>query len=279
MDPVPADRPALLLLVPTTSYRLDDFAAAAERLGVPLVVGSDRCHEIEDAFGAQADLVSLDYRSPERAAEQIAEAARSRPIGGIVPASDGTAVIAALAAERLRLPHNPPEAARRAANKHAMRIALRAAGVAVPDFRLFPLDEGPEAPARESPYPCVLKPLVFSASRGVIRADDPAAFAAAWERIARLLHDTRSERRPRDEEGARSVLVEAFVPGREVAVEGLLRGGRLDVLAVFDKPDPLDGPYFEETIYVTPSREPAAIVEGIVRTTVAAAAAMGLAEG
>ncbi len=276
---MPGAGPALLLLVPTTSYRLDDFSAAASQLGVPLVVGSDRCHRIEDAFGAEADLLSLDYRDPERAADQIAEAATARRLGGIVAASDGTAVIAALAAERLGLPHNPPEAARRAANKHAMREALRAAGVPVPDFSLFRLDDGPEAAALASAYPCVLKPLVFSASRGVVRADDPAGFAAAWKRIAKLLEDTRSERRPRDDEGARSVLVEAFVPGREVALEGLLRGGRLDVLALFDKPDPLDGPYFEETIYVTPSREPAAIAAEIAGTVAAGAAAMGLVEG
>src|SRR5512140_2587170 len=99
--PMPEPRPELLLLVPTTSYRLDDFRAAARRLGVPLVVGSDRCHQVEDYFGEEKDLISLDYRRPERAAAQIAEAARARPIRGLVPASDATAVIAALAAERL----------------------------------------------------------------------------------------------------------------------------------------------------------------------------------
>ncbi len=274
-----AGAPELLLLVPTTSYRLDDFRAAAARLGVPLLVGSDRCHEIEDAYGKEPDLLSLDYRRPERAAEQIAEAARRRTIGGIVPASDGTAVIAALAAERLGLPHNPPAAARRAANKHAMRSALRDAGVPVPPFRLHALDEDPEAAALDAPFPCVLKPLVFSASRGVIRTDDRASFVAAWRRIAKLLHDTRTERRERDEEGARSLLVEAFVPGPEVALEGLLRGGRLEVLAVFDKPDPLDGPYFEETIYVTPSRHQERLVADVVLTAAAGAAALGLTEG
>ena len=275
-----ADVPGeLLLLVPTTSYRLDDFRAAARRLGVPLVVGSDRCHRIEDYFGGERELLSLDYRKPGRAAEQIAEAARARPIRGIVPASDPTAVIAALAAERLGLPHNPPAAARRAANKLAMRVALRDAGVAVPRFRAFPVARGPDRPAREVEYPCVLKPLIFSASRGVIRADGPEAFAAAWRRIERLLRDTAPERRARDEEGARTILVESFVPGAEVAVEGLLRGGVLEVLAVFDKPDPLDGPYFEETIYVTPSRHPAGLVRRIEEVTAAGARALGLVEG
>src|SRR5512142_2432633 len=180
MPDVPGE---LLLLVPTTSYRLEDFRAAARRLGVPLVVGSDRCHEIEDYFGEEQGLISLDYRRPDRAAEQVVEAARARPIRGIVPASDPTAVIAALAAERLGLPHNPPAAARRAANKLAMRAALRDAGVPVPRFWSFAVADGPERAARDVAYPCVLKPLIFSASRGVIRADDPAAFAAAWDRI------------------------------------------------------------------------------------------------
>lgn len=282
---VMTDRGELLLLVPTTSYRLDDFRGAARRLGVPLVVGSDRCHRIEDAFGAEADLVSLDYRHPARAAEQIVEAARARPIRGIVPASDPTAVIAALAAERLGLPHNPPAAARRAANKHAMRSALRDAGVPVPEFRLFPLDSDPEAAAAAvaAPggpgWPCVLKPLGFSASRGVIRADEPAGFVAAWRRIARLLHDAAPERRAREEDAASAILVEAFVPGQEVAVEGLLRGGRLEVLAVFDKPDPLDGPFFEETIYVTPSRHPAPALARVEAVTAGGARALGLVEG
>jgi biotin carboxylase len=279
-------RGELLVLVPTTSYRLDDFRAAAARLGVALVVGSDRCHKIEDFFGEERDLLSLDYRRPERAAEQIAAAARARPIRGIVPASDPTAVIAALAAERLGLPHNPPAAARRAANKHAMRVALREAGLPVPAFRLFPADAEPEAIAAGagpaggwSAYPCVLKPLIFSASRGVIRADDAAGFVAAWRRIARLLRDTAAERRAREDGGGSGILVEAFVPGAEVALEGLLRGGRLEVLAVFDKPDPLDGPFFEETIYVTPSRHPAPLVARIEAAAAAAAGALGLVEG
>lgn len=279
MPNVPASPGELLLLVPTASYRLDDFRAAARRLGVPLVVGSDRCHQVEDYFGEEKDLVSLDYRRPARAADQIAEAARTRPIRGIVPASDPTAVIAALAAERLGLPHNPPAAARRAANKLAMRTALRDADVPVPRFWSFPLEDGPARAAAEVTYPCVLKPLIFSASRGVIRADDPAAFAAAWERIARLLRHTAPERREREEGAARTLLVEAFVPGAEVAVEGLLRGGVLEVLAVFDKPDPLDGPYFEETLYVTPSRHPAGVVAAIEETTAAGARALGLVEG
>jgi biotin carboxylase len=270
---------ALLLLVPTTSYRLDDFQAAARRLGVPLLLGTDRCHCIEEAFGAEADLLSLDYRRPARAAAQIVEAARARPIRGIVPASDPAAVIAALAAEKLGLAHNPPAAARRTADKHAMRVALAEAGVPGPRFAVRDLGEDPERAASEAEYPCVLKPLIFSASRGVIRADDPAGFVAAWRRIAALLARTKGERRAREEGVARRLLVEGFVPGPEVALEGLLRDGRLEVLAFFDKPDPLDGPFFEETIYVTPSRHPPALQAEVARIAAAGSRALGLAEG
>jgi biotin carboxylase len=270
---------ALLLLVPTTSYRLDDFREAARRLGVPLLVGSDRCHRIEDAFGPEDDLLSLDYRHPERAAEQIAEHAGERPIRGIVPGSDATAVIAALAAARLGLSANPAEGARRAADKHASRVALCAAGLPVPAFTLHDLDADPEAAARQAPLPCVLKPLIFSASRGVIRADDPAGFVSAWRRIAHLLASTKAERRAREDGADRRLLVEAFVPGAEIALEGLLRGGRLETLALFDKPDPLDGPFFEETIYVTPSRHAPAVQEEAARLVGEGARALGLAEG
>jgi biotin carboxylase len=248
-------------------------------MGVPVVVGTDRCHRIEDAFGPTEGLLSIDYRKPTEAAEEIARAAIREPIVGVVPVDDGTAVIAALAAERLGLPRNPPAAARRTANKLAQREALAAAHLPVPWFRAFPLAGGPDAAAAAVPWPCVLKPLGLSGSRGVIRADDPDSFRAAWRRIQAILSVARSDRKPREDGEGNHVLVEAFVPGAEVALEGLLRNGRLELLALFDKPDPLDGPYFEETLYVTPSRHPAALQEEVVRTLAAAARALGLQEG
>ena len=278
--PVPPPRAGrLLLLVPTQSYRAEDFLAAARRLEVPVLVGTDRCHRIEDAFGPTEGLLSIDYRRPEAAAQEIAREAAREPISGVVPVDDGTAVIAALAAERLGLPWNPPVAARRTANKLAQRQALAAAGLPVPWFRAFPLAPGPEAAALEVPYPCVLKPLGLSGSRGVIRADGPGAFRIAWRRIEAILAAARSDRKAREGGEGSRLLVESFVPGAEVALEGLLRAGQLELLALFDKPDPLDGPYFEETLYVTPSRHPAAVRDEIIRIVAAAAQALGLREG
>jgi biotin carboxylase len=270
---------SLLLLVPTRSYREADFLAAADRLGVDVLVGSDLCHTVEERIGGPANLVSLDYRRPERAAEQVAEVSRERPIAGVVPADDGTAVLAALCAERLDLPRNPPDAARRAGAKHLQRAALRDAGVPVPPFALHAVAAGPEAAAAASPFPCVLKPVGLSGSRGVIRADDVPSFVAAFRRIEALLQRTRAERKAQPEGAREAILVEGFVPGPEVAVEALLRGGRLEVLAIFDKPDPLDGPFFEETLYVTPSRHAPPLQRAAADVVARGCAALGLVEG
>ncbi|HWP35144.1 MAG TPA: ATP-grasp domain-containing protein [Thermodesulfobacteriota bacterium] len=270
--------PRLLLLLPTETYRAEDFVRAAERLGVELTVASEEPNVL--AATNPAGYLALDFDDPARAAAQAADFARRHPIAAVVGVDDRTAVVAAAVAQRLGLPANPVAAARAARNKAESRERLAQAGLPVPRFARFGLDEEPgavaRAVARRIGFPCVVKPLVLSASRGVIRADDEASLAAAVRRVGAILRDPEVAACG---EGAREILVEAFVPGREVALEGLLAGGRLHVLALFDKPDPLDGPYFAETIYVTPSRLPAGVQEAIAACTARAAAALGLAIG
>jgi biotin carboxylase len=269
-----------MLLLPTTTYRARDFIEAADRLGVDTVVGSDRKQALEEV--APATSIALDFRDPEAAAARIARYAADHPLAAVVPTDDETAVVAALASERLRLPHNPPEAARAARRKDLLRDRLRAAGVRTPPHRLLPIDPAAAGAAlatlaARQRYPCVLKPTFLAASRGVIRADDPASFVAAFARLAALL--ARPDVAERGGEAARFILAEEFVPGEEVALEGILIGGRLKVLAIFDKPDPLDGPFFEETIYVTPSRRAAPEQAAVAALAADAAAAVGLREG
>jgi len=273
----------VLLLVSTTSYRTEDFVAAAVRAGAEAVIGSDRCHMLDGVYQFPEDSLMLDLRHKERAAEAIVDAAAARPFDAIVPTSDLTAEIAAMASARLGLVANPPDAAYTARNKLRMREALSRAGVPCPRFCAFGVDEDAErvaAAVAEAPgYPCVVKPLLLSASRGVIRADDPASFVRAFARLRAIL--TTPEMRAaaaEDADGAR-VLVESFQPGQEIALEGILARGRLHVLAIFDKPDPLDGPFFEETIYVTPSRHAPAAQRALGEAAARAAAAMGLVEG
>ena len=271
---MPRPSARLLLLLPTTTYRTQAFVDAATGLGVDLVCASEQ----PSTFEAQVPdhLLTLDFRDPDGAAAQVARFAAGRPIDAVVAVDDLTTVVAAAVAARLGLKANPVAAAAAARDKHAMRQRLRAAGVPQPRFALVALAEDPARAAARAAYPCVLKPRALSASRGVIRADGPDEFVAAFRRIAALLG--------RDDvavsgEAARALLVEEFVPGREVALEGLLMAGGLQTLALFDKPDPLDGPFFEETIYVTPSRLPRQAQERIERVTLRACAALGLSEG
>jgi biotin carboxylase len=265
----------ILLLFTTTGYEGRDFAKAAGRLGVACVLGTDRCHVLEDPWGDGA--IPLRFEHPEEAAREIVEYARAHPIHAIVPVGDRPTVTAALASAALGLRHNPPEAAAAARNKFKARALFAAAGLSVPRFTRFPLDRSPRHAAEAVPFPCVLKPLCLSASRGVIRADNPDGFAAAFRRIRDLL--LTSEIRMLKDEAADWVLVEEYIPGQELALEGLLDRGRLRPLALFDKPDPLEGPCFEETLYVTPSRLPRAVQGKIVAEAERAAAALGLVHG
>ncbi len=269
-DTTPATPVAqVLLLLPTRTYRARAFLDAARRLGVAVVVGSERRQAL--ATLAPDASLCLDFAHPWRAARQVAAFAASHPLAAIVGVDDDATILAAAAAARLALPHNPVAAVRASRDKHQMRRLLATAGLPSPAFRRLALDADPIAAARRAPYPCVLKPMAGAASRGVIRADDPAQFVEAFGRIRAMLRASGAQHR--------SLLVEAFIPGPEVAVEGLLVGGELHVLAVFDKPDPLDGPYFEETLYVTPSRHSDAVQSAIAATTGRAAAALGLREG
>ena len=261
----------LLLLLPTVTYRTVAFVEVARRLGVDVTVASERPSTFERAN--PTGLVTLDFADPARAAGQARAFARTHLVHGVVGVDDDTAVVAAAIAEELGLRGNPVAAAEAARDKHRQRQLLAAAGVAVPRFELLTTAADPEAVSRSAAYPCVLKPLRLSASRGVVRADTPAEFVAAFARIKRILEQ------PGCHPASRSLLVEEFVPGREVAVEGLVMQDALTVLAIFDKPDPLDGPFFEETIYVTPSRLAQTAQQEIVACAQAAVGALGLREG
>jgi biotin carboxylase len=270
----PGSRPRLLLLLPSTTYRATAFVEAARRLDAELTVATDEA----SVFASQRPdaLVTFDFDHRERAAEQARAFAARHPVAAVVGVDDDTAVVASAIAAALGLPGNPAEATVTARDKHLQRMALAAAGVPVPLFRLHALQEAPEAVARSTAYPCVLKPLCLSASRGVIRANTPREFVAAHGALAAILSSPDVAARGRS---SRSYLVESFVPGPEVALEGLVDSGRLRVLALFDKPDPLEGPYFEETIYVTPSRLAEGIQRRLEECAERAALAMGLVTG
>jgi biotin carboxylase len=277
-------RPRVLVLSSTTSYRTDDFMRAAAHLGVEAVLGTNRCHELaniwpREAFGGS---VPIEFRHEAEAADVIVREHGVTPFAAIVPTDDATAEIAARAAERIGLRGNSAGAAATARNKRLLREALTRAGLRQPRFvaieetqtHIFALHDIGAVPLR---YPLVLKPLLCSASRGVIRGSDIREVAVAFQRIQTLLR-TPALRAVEDPDGHR-ILAEEFVPGAEVALEGLLCDSALTTLALFDKPDPLDGPFFEETIYVTPSRHAPELQRAVAEVTQRACAAIGLRNG
>ncbi len=243
----------VLLILPQATYRAPDFLAAARSLGVEVVLASETEQAMAASMGDRAVVVPLD--DPDRSVAEILSLHKRSPIDAVVAVDDGGALVASMAAKAMGLPHNPADAIATTRDKLAMRRAFAAAGVSQPRF----------APDDPIGFPMVVKPVGLSASRGVIRVDDPDLLAATIQRVARI--------------SGGAVITEEYVDGIEVALEGLLDDGRLRVLAVFDKPDPLVGPYFEETIYVTPSRLSLATLEAIGAIAADAAAAIGLREG
>lgn len=261
--------------MPKDTLRADAFLAATERTGIEAIVGSDVCHVLHEHWRTGA--LSLDFERPEEAAERVVRACADRPVDALVPLTESAAVVAALAAERLGLPFNSPSATRTARNKRLFREALEAAGLPRPAHEVTTVDESPEALPRQVSYPCVLKPVLLSASRGVIRADDHDGLTQGLQRIGALLN--RPELRGLRDPDRNTILLESYIAGPELALEGLLDGGQLRTLALFDKPDRMEGPYFEETLLVTPSRQPDAIQERVRNQVEAALHAIGLHTG
>jgi biotin carboxylase len=259
----------IILLMSPATYRGGAFLSAAKRLNLEVVVGIDLPETLAEYWHVP---LGVDFATPEASVKTIVEYAREHPITAILSVDDAASELAALASEALGLAHNSPKAAEAARDKLLMRSLMSRGGAPCPIFRPFSLSADPASVAKQVTYPCVVKPLRLSGSRGVIRANNPDEFVAAFNRTKQLLLSEGFSKHD-------SLLVEDFIPGFEVALEGLLTRGQLKVLALFDKPDPLDGPFFEETIYITPSCLPAEVQEEIARCVTIAAASLELREG
>ena len=286
MQHQPLEKPRILLLLPTRTYRATDFLEAALKLDVEVVVASEEAATTAD-LSPRHTLV-LDFSAPTLATQAILEFNATYPLAAIVGVDDDTTLLATIASEALGLPHNPVASAKATRNKYLLRDTLAANGVPVPAYQRFSICEDPVRIELPNPYgtdthvsfPCVIKPLALSASRGVIRADTPAEFIEAFQRTTKLLHALQAATDANSQEHvAQYLLVEDYIPGIEVALEGILLDGELKTLALFDKPDPLEGPFFEETLYITPSRLSGDIQDALHNATAAAANALGLRHG
>ncbi len=272
-----SEKPRLLLLLPTRTYRATDFLAAAMKLNVEVVVGSEEAATTADV--SPRDSLALDFTAPITATQVITEFAATRPITAIVGVDDDTTLLATIASASLGLPYNSVESAKATRDKYRLRQTLAKGGVPCPKFRRFSIHGDPTEISNSVDFPCVIKPLSLSASRGVIRADTPSEFTEAFGRITTLLQTLETEANATAASSYSEVLVEDYIPGIEVALEGILLDGELKTLALFDKPNPLEGPFFEETLYITPSRLSVDIQNELSNVTAAAAAALGLRHG
>ncbi len=265
----------VLLLATTTGYQIRSFGEAAEKLGVRVIFASDRCDQLSDPWSDRA--IPVRFWDEAASVDAVVAACTDTRPDGIIAVGDRPAVLAACIAEALGLPGNPPSAVRASRNKLASRRAFKAAGLLTPSFTDVSIADDPSALAADCTFPVVVKPLALSGSRGVMRVDRASDFVWAFERLGRLLvsPDIVSER---DEAHGRA-LIESYIPGNEFAIEGVMTAGVFTPFVIFDKPDPLVGPFFEETIYVTPSRASHAVQQAIVDQVAAAGRALGLRHG
>jgi biotin carboxylase len=261
----------VLLLLPTTGYRNNDFLSAAKKLGVEIVAAANYCHQLAPSWGL-SPIMALHFDRPEQAADTVLREMDGIP-DAVLAVDDSAVELAAMLSERLGLPGNPAQAVRRVRDKLAFRRLLQEREFLCPEFHHLPGGEDPRKLLPELQFPVVVKARRLSGSRGVIRADDPEELMRAvnWARAIQ----TRADRDAQE----LGLIIEDFIPGREYALEGSLQRGELTTLALFDKPDPLDGPYFEETLYITPSRLPEALQDRIHQEVARACRAAELMTG
>lgn len=283
--------PRVLLLMPTTTYRTEAFIEAARRMNVEVTIGSEKPNTL--ARLNPTAFLTLDFHNPKKAARQVEEFSAQHPVDAIVPVDDEVTVVAATICKALSLRHNSVESVWAAKNKYTMRCLFQRAGVPSPNFKLGQLKDEAQEIASGVRYPCVVKPLVLAGSQGVIRADNEHEFVQAVDRLKNILfreadetneaHVSAVEGGLQEDDhqpsGRYQYLIEDFIEGPEVALEGFLTHSKIRVLALFDKPDPMEGQFFEETIYLTPSQLPTSVQEQITECTQQAVHALGLSEG
>lgn len=259
--------PRILLLLPAAGYANPDFIAAAARLDIELVACADYCHRLAPGWGLPP-LMSVPFDQPAVALPQVLRALPPA-VDAVLAVDDHGAALAAQLRVALGLPGNPPDAVAVLTDKLRFRRLLKTIDLPCPAFAEVAGDAFD--PAGAPAFPLVVKARRLNASRGVIRVDDAGQLAHALRQVRRV--QARAQREPLP------LLVEAFIPGAEVALDGVLTAGELRVLAVFDKPDPLDGPCFEETLFVTPSRQDPQTQQAFAAAVQRACVAAGVVEG
>ncbi|GMT40342.1 MAG: phosphoribosylglycinamide synthetase [bacterium] len=268
--PLNAAKRRVLLVSPPESYRIQPYVRAAISLGIDVNLASQGEWAISSPHSAGIDVPLQDHRA---ALTTLVELFKQRQYDAVIGTDDSTLELAAKLAKKIGLQQNPPTAVRLARRKDLSRQCLHQAGIQVPAFSVVEVSEHQLPDKPHFGFPCVIKPLALSGSRGVIRANSYEGLNQGIQRSLKIISEQT------DLYEKTHLLLEQFIPGREFAIEGILSDGQLDVLAVFDKPDPMEGPYFEETYYISPARVTLNEKQILVETAQNACRAFGLVTG
>jgi hypothetical protein len=262
--------PRLLLIAPEASYHTASFQAAGKRLGIEVILASEGHFPI---VSSQSVGLRVDFSRLSRSLRIIEATYRKTPFDGVIGTDDASLELAAIVAAAFGLPANSPLSAKVSRRKDNSRVAQREAGLVTPWFTVVTSNQqgGYVVPA-EVNYPCVAKPVTLSASRGVIRVDNEQQLVAALSRIFGIIESSGPEH-------PRVVLIESYIPGSEYVVEGLLSGGNWQTIIIFGKPNPLEGPFFEETIYIAPPDLEIGVKRNMIEVVRRACAVYGLEHG
>ena len=258
----------LLLLLPSKTYRASAFVSASDRLNSDVVIGVDESQA--SAEFSDGHILQCNFMDPLAGARDIAAFAAQKPFDAIVAAEEDAVLLAAHVARLLKLRYNSTDSVSITRDKYLFRKTLDAAGFLQPTFKLLRHKKDLDT-ISQTMLPCVIKPTGLSASCGVIRADTLSEAKNAYLRVSKILSNLQMD--------TSGILLEDYIPGEEMAFDGVLENRRLHTLAFFDKPNPLTGPFFPETIYLTPSQKSEKDLLYIKQTIASAAAAIGLSNG
>ena len=261
---------SVLLVAPHNSYRIHAYVKAASHLGIKIVIASQSSYSLVSAV---ADGLQVDFSDDNSSLQVVLQADRDHHFQAVISTDDGAVRLAAVLAQALGLPSNAPDSAELTRRKDLARKRLHSRGAVVPFFRVVNISSSLESKLNQLQYPVVVKPLAMSGSKGVIRANNHQECLNAIARIKPILADITNQFE------REHVLIEGYISGKEVAFEGLLRKGELRQLTIFDKPDQMEGPFFEETYYVTPTQILEAEQSLVHRRVTEACEAYGLREG
>ena len=266
---------AVILIIPSASYRTGPFMNAIKKLDLKVLVISDKSQVFSGKY--PDNLIIINFNHWKDKSVEISKWAKNNGLKAVIGVDEESIVLAANLSNFLNVDHNSIESVLLTKNKYLMRTELIKTGLCSPWFKIFSIYESSNKIINEISFPCVIKPTFLSGSRGVMRVNTKKELSEGIKTLNELL--SLDELRKRGGKQSDYIMIEEYIPGKEVAIEGIVSEGKLTMLAIFDKPELLEGPTFEETIIVTPSVLTKKIQYSLLETLQVVVKALGIVKG